>query len=100
VSIGGKKIPVGTTVVAYTQAAMFDRDRFPNPGQLDPTRSAALYRHFGGGLHPCSGRAVNDVQLPELVRRVIKRGILRVERPRYDGPFIDELIVSFRRGRP
>ena len=100
VSVGGKKIPVGTTVVAYTQAAMFDRDRFPNPDQLDPTRSAALYRHFGGGLHPCSGRAVNDVQLPELVRRVLKRGILCVERPRYDGPFIDELIVSFRAGRP
>jgi len=55
-------------------------------------------RHFGGGLHPCSGRAVNDVQIPELVRQVLKRGILRVERPRYDGPFIDELIVSFRRG--
>ena len=100
VSVGGKKIPVGTTVVAYTQAAMFDRDRFPNPNQLDPTRSAALYRHFGGGLHPCSGRAVNDVQIPELVRQVLKRGILRVERPRYDGPFIDELIVSFRGGRP
>ena len=100
VSVGGKKMPVGTTVVAYTQAAMFDRDRFPNPNQLDPTRSAALYRHFGGGLHPCSGRAVNDVQIPELVRQVLKRGILRVERPRYDGPFIDELIVSFRGGRP
>jgi len=100
VSVGGKKIPAGTTVVAYTQAAMFDRDRFPNPAQLDPTRSAALYRHFGGGLHPCSGRAVNDVQLPELVRRVLKRGILRVDQPRYDGPFIDELIVSFRGGRP
>ena len=34
----------------------------------------------------------------ELVRQVLKRGIRRVERPRYDGPFIDELIVSFRGG--
>jgi cytochrome P450/glutathione S-transferase len=94
-SVGGKKIPAGTTVVAYTQAAMFDSDRFSNPYRLDPTRSPALYRHFGGGLHPCSGRMVNDVQIPELVRQVLKRGIQRVERPRYDGPFIDELIVSF-----
>ena len=29
------------------------------------------------------------------LRRVLKRGISRVERPRYDGPFIDELVVSF-----
>jgi cytochrome P450 len=78
---------------------MFDRDHFSNPYRLDPTRSPALYRHFGGGLHPCSGRTVNDVQIPELVRQVLKRGIQRVERPRYDGPFIDELIVSFGGGR-
>jgi cytochrome P450 len=99
VQLGGKDIPVGTTVVAYTQAAMFDPDHFTNPSRLDPTRATALYRHFGGGLHPCSGRAVNDVQIPELVRQVLKRGIQRVERPRYDGPFIDELIVSFGGGR-
>jgi cytochrome P450 len=99
VSVGGKNIPAGTTVVAYTQAAMFDPDHFASPNRLDPTRAATLYRHFGGGLHPCSGRAVNDVQIPELVRQVVKRGILRVERPRYDGPFIDELIVSFGGGR-
>ena len=99
VSVGGKNIPAGTTVVAYTQAAMFDPDHFASPNRLDPTRPAGLYRHFGGGLHPCSGRAVNDVQIPELVRQVLKRGILRVERPRYDGPFIDELIVSFGGGR-
>jgi cytochrome P450 len=99
VSVGGKSIPAGTTVVAYTQAAMFDPDHFASPNRLDPTRPTGLYRHFGGGLHPCSGRAVNDVQIPELVRQVLKRGILRVERPRYDGPFIDELIVSFGGGR-
>jgi cytochrome P450/glutathione S-transferase len=99
VSVGGKNIPAGTTVVAYTQAAMFDPDHFASPNRLDPTRPAGLYRHFGGGLHPCSGRAVNDVQIPELVRQVVKRGILRVERPRYDGPFIDELIVSLGGGR-
>lgn len=96
--VGGTTVPAGTTVVAYVQAAMFDASRFINPTRLDPTRPPALYRHFGGGLHPCSGRAVNDVQIPELVRQVLRRGIERVERPRYDGPFIDELIVSFRGG--
>jgi cytochrome P450 len=99
VELGGTTIAGGSTVVAFTQAAMFDPNHFSDPGRLDPTRSATLYRHFGGGLHPCAGRAVNDVQIPELVRRVLKRGISQVERPRYDGPFIDELVVSFRGSR-
>jgi len=96
VSLDGVAIPTGATVIAYTHAAMFDPSRFPEPNRLDPSRSLKLYRHFGGGLHPCSGRAVNDVQIPELVRRVIKRGIASADRPRFDGPFIDEVIVSFR----
>ena len=95
VTLDGVAIPAGATVIAYTHAAMFDQSRFPEPGRSDPTRAAKLYRHFGGGLHPCSGRAVNDVQIPELVRRVIKRGIASADRPRFDGPFIDEVVVSF-----
>lgn len=96
VALDGVAIPAGATVIAYTHAAMFDPSRFPDPNRLNPTRSLKLYRHFGGGLHPCSGRAVNDVQIPELVRRVIKRGIASAARPRFDGPFIDEVVVSFR----
>ena len=93
-AVGGKTVAAGSVVVAFTQAAMFDKNRFANPWRLDPTRSPKLYRHFGGGLHPCAGRAVNEVQIPELVRRVMKRGIAHAGRPRYDGPFIDELVVS------
>ena len=95
VTLDGVAIPAGSTVIAYTHAAMFDQSRFPEPGRSDPTRALKLYRHFGGGLHPCSGRAVNDVQIPELVRHVIKRGIASADRPRFDGPFIDEVVVSF-----
>jgi len=95
VTLDDVAIPAGATVIAYTHAAMFDPSRFPDPTRMDPSRSPKLYRHFGGGLHPCSGRAVNDVQIPELVQRIIKRGIVSAERPRFDGPFIDEVIVSF-----
>ena len=98
--LGDATVPAGTTVVAFTQAAMFDPHVFPDPDRLDPSRPAGLYRHFGGGLHPCAGRVVNDVQVPELVRRVVRRGIASVGRPRFDGPFIDELVVSFRRSAP
>ena len=95
-TLDDRAVPAGATVVAYIQAAMFDAGRFPAPGQLDPSRPAELYRHFGGGLHPCAGRAVNDVQVPELVRRVVRRGITAVGRPDYEGPFLDALVVKLR----
>jgi hypothetical protein len=35
------------------------------------------------------------VQIPELVRRVLERQVVSISRPRFDGPFIDELVVTF-----
>jgi cytochrome P450 len=96
-TIGGRAIPEGCKVAAFTQAAMFDPSVFPNPSVLDPTRPQRHYLNFGGGLHPCAGRGVNDVQLPELVTQLVARGIVSVGRPRFVGPFIDELLVTFRR---
>lgn len=97
VSIGGTIIPGGTTVAAFTQAAMFDRSAYPCPGHLDPARPSSRHLHFGGGLHPCAGRDINAVQLPELVGRLLARGITRVGSGRFDGPFLDELVVDLRR---
>jgi cytochrome P450 len=78
---------------------MYDGNVFPRPMQLDPERPRNRYLSFGGGLHPCAGRAVNDVQLPEFVTQLLSRGIAGVARPRFVGPFIDELVVSFRSSR-
>ncbi len=97
VTLCGKSIPGGTLIAAFTQAAMFDAAVFPNPGHLDPSRSTASYLHFGGGMHPCAGRDVNAVQLPALVGRLVARGIERAGPGRFDGPFLDELVVAFRR---
>ena len=83
--------------MAFTQAAMFAPGVFPNPTVVDPTRPQAQYLNFGGGLHPCAGRGVNDVQLTALVTHLIARGIAGVGQPRFVGPFIDELVVTFRR---
>ncbi len=96
-TIGGRVIGEGFKVAAFTQAAMFDPSVFPRPRRLDPTRPRSHYINFGGGLHPCAGRGVNDVQLPELVSRLVARGITCVGRPRFVGPFIDELVVTLRR---
>jgi cytochrome P450 len=95
--IGGRAIPPDTVVGAFTQAAMHDPSAFPQSMDLDPTRPPSHYMNFGGGLHPCAGRGINDVQLPELVSQLVSRGIAHVAQPRFVGPFIDELVVTFRR---
>jgi cytochrome P450 len=96
-TLAGRTIPEGCKVAAFTQAAMYDPAVFQNPMDLDPTRPPSRYLNFGGGLHPCAGRGVNDVQLPALVTELVRRGIAAVGRPRFVGPFIDELVVTFRR---
>jgi cytochrome P450 len=96
-TLGGKQVASGTLLAAFTQAAMFDPAVFPHPGRLDPSRSRNGYMHFGGGLHPCAGRDINAVQLPELVRLLVKCEIERAGPARFDGPFLDQLVVHFRR---
>jgi len=96
-AIAGRAIPEGCKVAAFTQAAMFDRGVFPVPRRLDPDRPRQHYMHFGGGLHPCAGRGVNGVQLPELVARLLAHDIAAVGAPRFVGPFLDELVVTFGR---
>jgi cytochrome P450/glutathione S-transferase len=93
-ALAGKTFTKDMTIVGLTLAAMNDPAAFPRPNQLDPSRPRDRYLHFGGGLHPCAGRAVNGVQVPLLVRELVKAGGMRVARPRFDGPFIDELVVT------
>lgn len=95
----GRPIRKDSLVVAFTQAAMYDGDVFPEPARVEPTRPLRPYMVFGGGLHPCAGRAVNNVQVPELVSSLVQRGIRHVGVPRFDGPFVDELLVDVGRQR-
>jgi len=64
-------VKAGATVVAWTQAAMHDRSVFPDPQMLKARSAAPAYLHFGGGLHPCAGRSVNEFQIPLLVGRLL-----------------------------
>jgi cytochrome P450 len=100
VTLAGRSLPAGCKVAAFTQSAMFDRGAFPLPRQLDPVRPLQHYLLFGGGLHPCAGRGVNGVQMPELVARLLRHDIAAVGPPRFVGPFLDELVVTIRRPHP
>ncbi len=95
--LAGVAIAPGDQVVLWTQAAMLDPTVFPDPKRLDPTRPADAYLHFGGGLHPCAGRAVNAFQIPALVGALVRRGIQSVASITWAGPFPDALSIRFRR---
>ena len=87
----------GDDIVLLTQAAMFDATAFPDPLELRPDRPASAYLHFGAGLHPCAGRAVNAFQIPLLVGALVRRGIKSVGSVEWAGPFPDRLVVTFGR---
>ena len=87
----------GDDVIAWTQAAMLDAEAFPDPQQMRPDRPVAAYLHFGGGLHPCAGRAVNAFQIPLLVGALVRRGIKSIGPVQWAGPFPDHLTMRFER---
>ncbi|HEX8249558.1 MAG TPA: cytochrome P450 [Pyrinomonadaceae bacterium] len=93
-TIVDKQLKRDTKVVINILGAMHDADAFPAPQQLNPERPLANYFHFGAGLHPCAGRAINAVQVPELVRLLLLHNASYTARPRFDGPFVDELLVQ------
>jgi cytochrome P450 len=90
----GRTVPAGTRVLAMTLSAMQDKRAFPRPRTLDPTRSRALYMHFGHALHRCSGRNINDIQIPALVRTLLDHGLAGPPDSRSRGPFPDRLVVT------
>jgi cytochrome P450 len=96
-TLGNVGIQAGDQVIAWTQAAMRDASAFPAPEELRPDRPVAAYLHFGGGLHPCAGRAVNSFQIPILVGALFRRGIKSVGSVRWAGPFPDHLLLRFER---
>lgn len=95
--LNGVALPAGSKVFAWTQAAMQDAEAFPDPQEMQVDRPAGSYLHFGGGLHPCAGRAINDVQIPMLVSKLSLRGIAGVGRVRWAGPFPDHLPIQLRK---
>lgn len=96
-SLGGADIAAGDRIFLWTQAAMQDASAFPDPRMIRPDRPADAYLHFGGTLHHCAGRSVNVWQIPLLVSKLLGRGISRVGRIGWAGPFPDSLPVGFAR---
>ena len=98
VELGGRIIAADTTVLAVTSAAHHDPNVFADPDHFSPDRPLDDYFHFGAGPHVCAGRAVNDVQLPILLRTLLNAYPRGVGDLVYDGPFPDSLTVRFAGG--
>jgi len=101
-AVGGRKQPIraGSVVLVAVLSAMFDEDAVPEPGRFRSDRPEDHYLHFGHGMHTCFGRAINAVQIPEMVAALVRLPNLRRAPGRagtlaYDGPFPDHLVVEF-----
>jgi cytochrome P450 len=95
-------IPKGATAVAATQSAMFD-DRFVEvPNEIRTGRPSCIYMHFGYGLHTCFGQYINRVQIPGILKPLLRRKNLRraagaAGQLTYSGPFPSSMTVQFER---
>jgi cytochrome P450 len=95
-SLHGATIPKGTSVVAATQSAMFDERIVEQPNEFRSDRPEYLSMHFGYGLHTCFGQYVNRVQIPGILKPLLKQtGLRRAGGLQYDGPFPSSLSVKF-----
>jgi cytochrome P450 len=98
-TLRARNIPAGTTVYVATLSAVFDPEAFVEPKKFRVDRVVEDL-HFGYGMHRCFGRAVNGVQIPELISTLVRlpnlrRAAGRAGRIAWDGPFPERLILEF-----
>jgi cytochrome P450 len=70
-------VPTGTQVLAATQSAMFDGSVIDAPKDFRIDRPGWNYMHWGFGLHTCFGQYINQIQIPGILKPLLKRHNLR-----------------------
>ncbi len=73
VEVGGVTIPAGEQVFALLGAGNRDPARYPNPDQLDVTRTGIQPLTFGGGVHFCLGAALARAEIEITFRTLLER---------------------------
>jgi cytochrome P450 len=88
-------IPKGAAVFALTWSAMFDPRVVDAPEEFRPDRPDYHYLHFATGLHACYGRYISQIQIPQILKPLLKlRGLRATGAPQFDGTFPDSLMVA------
>jgi cytochrome P450 len=91
------RVAKNTAVLVGLLSAMFDPEELDAPEEFNPARPARHYLHFGDGLHQCFGRHINALQLPIIVRAILRLPDLRrAGAIELDGPFPNRLLVNFK----
>lgn len=98
--LGGKRLKKGMNVIALTWSAMFDQSEVRSPSEFRIDRPASDYLHFGAGMHTCFGERISHVQIPQILKVVLRQSNLRRAegdpgRLQMSGPFPSSLIVEF-----
>ncbi len=65
-------IKAGRTVLVSTRSAMRDGRQLQAASSFAIDRPESVYMHLGYGLHTCLGDQVSRVQVPEIVRRILR----------------------------
>src|SRR5207302_590010 len=85
----------GTTVFALTWSAMFDPRVLQAPEEFRPDRPDYHYMHFATGRHACYGRYISRIQVPQILKPLLKlEGLRATGAPEYDGTFPETLRVA------
>lgn len=85
----------GTTVFALTWSAMFDPRMLDSPEEFRPGRPDYHYLHFATGRHACFGRYISDIQIPQILKPLLKlNGLRAAGAPEYDGTFPQTLKIA------
>jgi cytochrome P450 len=85
----------GTMVFALTWSAMFDPRVVDAPEEFRPDRPDYHYLHFATGLHVCYGRYISRIQVPQILKPLLKlEGLHAAAAPEYDGTFPQTLQIA------
>jgi len=95
-----KKIRKGAKVLVATQSAMLDGRVVKKPGSFRLDRPDYHYMHFGFGMHTCFGYYINMVQIPLIVKSLLRcKNLRRSEgeagKVKNDGPFPAHFHLEF-----
>ena len=72
-----KRIRQGERLLLATQSAMMDARVLRRPGQYALDRPMEIYMPFGYGHHTCFGLHINLVQIPAILKPLLKWGVGR-----------------------
>ena len=98
-------IPPQSVLIVGTQSAMFDPSVIPDPEEFKIGRPYdETYLFYGYALHRCLGEHINNIQIPEVAKRILRlKGLRRARREdgtweevfQPDGIFPDRFILEF-----